>query len=98
MFKRIGASAALVGVLAVAGCAPTGSQAAPPQPALAGPTPNLPAGTCPTARTTRLPSMSGFPGNARPPAWNRDIHQVGARFERHPPHHLGNRAPGRRDP
>jgi fermentation-respiration switch protein FrsA (DUF1100 family) len=42
---RIGAGAALVGVLAVAGCAPSSSEtAATTTSALSGPTPNLPAG------------------------------------------------------
>jgi uncharacterized protein len=44
MLKRIGASAALIGVLAAAGCAPTGSETAATGSALAGRTPNLPAG------------------------------------------------------
>ena len=44
LFRRIGASAAVVGVLAVAGCTPTSSQTAAPSSTTAGPTTNLPAG------------------------------------------------------
>jgi uncharacterized protein len=44
ILKRIGAGAALVGVLAAAGCTPTSSETATTESTLASPAPNLPAG------------------------------------------------------